>query len=238
MAVRRRPSASAEGTEGTTQSVRKSSRVERGWGSSSEGSSGVQEPKREGVRAPYLAVTKEKKIIRFLDDAPAVKFKRHYVNGKYQNCPESLGVLEGLTDAQGEPVRCPLCVKGASASNAYMINVLDISEGCNTDGTWETKTYTFGKEVHDQLLSFLEEDKYDPINQDKWYWHIFQVGGGNERKSTKILPLKARDVEEDYGIVPLSQDEIDEAAATVYDETSIFTPYVSALAKIAATLSD
>jgi hypothetical protein len=236
MAVRRRPVASASdeapATSTTKSSVNRSG-VSRGWGSPSSG--GSSEAKRETVRSDYLKVSKEKKIIHFVDDSPVVKFKRHYVGGRYQNCPASLGVLEdGLT--------CPLCDSEVAASPAYMINVLDISEGSNNDGSWPVKTYTFGKEVHDQLISFLEPEsddepsRYDPINQEKWYWHIFQVGGGNERKSTKVLPLKARDVEEDYGIVPLSQEELDEAAEHTYDEKSIFAPYVSALKKIADNL--
>lgn len=230
MAVRRKPvtSSSDEAPVSTTKSsgVNRSG-VNRGWGASGGGSS---EAKRETVRATYLAVSKEKRIIRFVDDSPAVRFNRHYVGGRYQNCPASLGVLE-------DGLKCPLCEAGHSPNAAYMINVIDLSEGPNDDGTWEIKTFTFGKEVHDNLLSFLEEDKYDPINQPRWYWHVFQVGGNGERKSTKIMPLRDRDVQEDYGIEPLSQEEIDEiAAGDLYDEKSIFAPYVSALKKIAETL--
>lgn len=231
MAVRRRPVSTSKdesSEESTTPRVSRSGSVGRGWGSPSSGG-GSTEAKRETVRASYLAVSKEKQIIHFLDDEPAVRFKRHYVGGRYQNCPDSLGVLEG-------DLKCPLCEKGHAPNPAYMINVVNVSEGADNEGNWETKTFTFGTEVHNQLLSFLEEDKYDPINQEKWYWHVFQTGGGNERKSTKIMPLKARDVQEDYGIEPLSEAELDAAAEKLYDEKSIFAPYVSALAKIAATL--
>jgi hypothetical protein len=178
-------------------------------------------------------VSKEKQIIRFVDDEPAVRFSRHYVGGRYQNCPASLGVLEG-TD-----LKCPLCEGGNTPSDAYMINVINVSDVAETNArSWQTRTYQFGKEVHDQLVAFVEgePEKYDPINQDKWYWHVFQVGGPNDRKSTKILPLKARDIQEDYGIEPLSEAEIEEISEKVYDEKSIFAPYVSALAKLAATL--
>lgn len=231
MAVRRRPVASASdetpATSTTKSSVNRSG-VSRGWGSASSGSS---EAKRDTVRSDYLKVSKEKKIIHFVDEEPAVRFKRHYVGGRYQNCPESLGVLE-------DGMKCPLCEADVAASAAYMINVLDISEGADNDGTWPVKTYTFGKEVHDQLISLLESepDKYDPINQEKWYFHIFQVGGEGERKSTKLQPLKARDVQEDYGIEPLTEDELEEASGKTYDEKSIFAPYVSALKKIADKL--
>ena len=230
MAVRRRPVASASDETPSTNTTKPSvnrSGVNRGWGSTSSASS---EAKRDTVRADYLKVDKEKRIIHFVEDAPNVRFTRHYVGGRYQNCPASLGVLEeGLT--------CPLCDKGHKPNDAYMINVIEVSEGPNTDGTWDVKSFTFGKEVHDNLVSFLEEEKYQPINQPKWYWHVFQVGGGNERKSTKIMPLRDRDIQEDYGIEPLSQEELDEIAESgLYDEKSIFAPYVSALAKIAASL--
>lgn len=233
MAVRRRPVSTSkdESTEErTSPRVSRSSSVGRGWGSPASSSS-TSEAKRETVRASYLAVGKEKQIIHFLDDQPAVRFTRHYVGNRYQNCPQSLGVLDDTE------LKCPLCEKGHTPNPAYMINVINVSDSSETDArSWTTRTFTFGKEVHDQLLSFLEEDKYDPINQEKWYWHVYQVGGGNDRKSTKLMPLKARDIEDDYGIIPLSENELDECMGTLYDETSIFTPYVSVLAKIAATL--
>lgn len=234
MAVRRRPVSTSkdEASEGSsTPRVSRSGSVNRGWGSPASSSS-TTEAKREGVRAPYLAVSKEKQIFHFLEDAPSVRFSRHYVGGRYQNCPESLGVLDG-TD-----LKCPLCENGHVPNPAYMINVINVSDSSETDARkWSTRTFTFGKEVHDQLLSFLEEEKYQPIDQEKWYWHVYQVGGGNERKSTKLMPLKARDIEDDYGIIPLSEGELDECANTLYDEKSIFTPYVSVLAKLAATLN-
>lgn len=235
MAVRRR-AVSEESTETTSvrKSATRSSSANRSWGSTKKSYS---EPKRETVRSPYFSLTDgETKIVKFVEELP-IRFARHWIPGQgYSTCPES---IDGHLD---ENQTCPLCDKKHSPNDAYMINVLDMSEGPDADGDWQLKTFTFGPDISNQLGAFLEQTDaqdrlmYDPINQEKWYWMISRLKG--DRVTYKVMPVKSRDLLEDHGIAPVDEQIIEELSEKVYDEKSIFVPYLSKLAKQADNLSD
>lgn len=234
MAVRRRPvnnnvetdneTTEQETAPKTSSAARARSRaVDSGWGSSGGG----REEKREVVKAPFLDLREGRKLVKFLDAAPPVRFARHWVGGKFNNCPESLGTAE----------ECPLCEKDNRPGQAFLMNVLDLTKGPKNDGSWEVMTYTFGVEVRNQLVSFLEdENKFPSLDDEKWYWEIRQVTDTTaNRKTTKILPVKARDLAEDYDIEPLTEEELEDTT-TRYGVESIFSPYVSKLEELARNL--
>lgn len=235
MAVRRR---AVSDTPETTTSVRKSatrsSSANRSWGSTKQS---YNEPKRESVRSPYFSLSDgETKIAKFVEELP-IRFARHWIPGQgYSTCPES---IEGHLE---ENQSCPLCDKGHNPNDAYFINVLDMSEGPDADGAWQLKTFTFGPDISNQLGAFLEQTDaqdrlmYDPINQEKWYWMITRLKG--DRVTYKVMPVKSRDLLEDHGIAPVSEELIDELSEKLYDEKAIFVPYLSKLAKQAANLKD
>lgn len=236
MAVRRRAvsTETSEASAAPRKSATRSSSSNRSWGSTKPSYS---EPKRESVRAPYFSLSDgETKIVKFVEELP-IRFARHWIPGQgYSTCPESIdGHLE-------ENQTCPLCDKKHSPNDAYMINVLDMNEGPDTDGDWQVKTFTFGPDISNQLGAFLEQTDaqdrlmYDPINQEKWYWMITRLKG--DRVTYKVMPVKARDLLEDHGIAPVDQETVEALAETVFDESSIFIPYLSKLAKQAANLSD
>lgn len=236
MAVRRRPTNNSVSednnmedqtptTERTSSRSIRSRAVDSGWGS-------AREERTESVKADFLDLRDGRKLVKFLDAIPPVRFARHYVGGRFHNCPESLGELP-----EGES--CPLCDKGNRPSQAFLMNVLDLTEGPDNSGIWKVKTYTFGVEVRNQLLSFLEDEhKFPSLDDEKWYWEIKSVkDNATNRKSTKIMPVKLRDLQDDYGIEPLTQDEFDEALEGRYDERSIFKPFLDKLREIARSIS-
>lgn len=234
MAVRRRPvndtvETDNEAPETEPTQERSSSRsirskaVSSGWGSG-----GGSQEKRDTVKAPYLDISKGAKLIKFMDEIPPVRFERHWVPGQgYSNCPKSLGTED----------TCPLCAADHRPGQAFLMNVIDLTDGPNNAGDFEVKTYTFGVEVRNQLLSFLEDErKFPALNDEKCYWEIRQVtDSATKRKSTKILPVKARDLPDDFDLEPLTFDEL-EAIETRYGVESIFSPYLSKLEDIARNL--
>lgn len=234
MAVRRRPVTNnvetdneAPETEPTQErsparTIRNKA-VDSGWGSGSVGGS-----KRETVKAPYLDISKGAKLIKFMDEIPVVRFSRHWIPGQgYSNCPTSIGTED----------TCPLCKADHRPGQAFLMNVIDMTEGPNNAGEFEVKTYTFGVEVRNQLISFLEDErKFPSLDNEKCYWEIRQVTDSSSgRKSTKILPVKARDLPDDFDLEPLTLEELD-AIETRYGVESIFSPYLSKLEDIARNL--
>ncbi|APC46348.1 hypothetical protein HWB05_gp086 [Streptomyces phage BRock] len=234
MAVRRRPvnnnvetDNEAPETEPTqersaSRSIR-SKAVGSGWGNSSSQST------RKTEKAPFLDLRNGRRLIKFLDEEPVVRFSRHWIQGKgYSNCPVSLGTEDS----------CPLCDKDHRPGQAFLMNVLDLTANPNNAGEYEVHTYTFGTEVKNKLISFLQDPtgRYPSLNDEKWYWEIYQSTDGNTgRKTTNVMPIKARDVQDDFGIEPLTEYEI-EAASKRYDETSVFSPFLDKLEELARNL--
>lgn len=169
--------------------------------------SGWGEPKQERterVVAPYLKLAGNgKRIIKLLTDAPTLRYFEHYVNssGNRYICP-------------GRDV-CALCSEGHRASYRYMLNVVDM-EDMETVCTW-----TFGNEVSQQLQAFAEEKVTSPIDRDNLYFQVYHIKiEGRQAPGTKVLPMKARDIQEDYGVEPLNEEELAGLKEHLYgDET-------------------
>jgi hypothetical protein len=182
--------------------------VSSGWGAPAE-------ERRETVKAPNLILKdKGKRIVKILDDEPPVKYKRHYLNStkRYYTCLQ-----------QG----CPLCQAGVRASWTFMINVVDM-----TDDPSEVKAWTFGNEVATQLQSHAEDRD---ITDSKWYFHVYHEKIANrDAPATRVLPLKARDVEEDYSIQALTEDELATLEDECYGEEIVYLSTLDYLEDVAA----
>jgi hypothetical protein len=157
--------------------------VSSGWGAPAE-------ERTETVRSPNLVLKdKGKRIVKLLDEMPPVKYKRHYLNSakRYYTCPQS---------------ECPLCEKGVRASWTFAMNVVDMDEPD------EVKTWTFGNEVATQLQSLAEEGALNDVNR---YFQVYHEKIANrDAPATRVQKLKARDLQEDYGVEPLNESELED----------------------------
>lgn len=157
--------------------------VSSGWGAPAE-------DRPEVVKAPILKLKDNgKRIVKLLDEMPPVKYKRHYLNStkRYYTCTQN---------------ECPLCIEGVRSSWTFAMNIVDMA-----DDPGEVKTWTFGTEVATQLQTFAEDLPLDGLNR---YFHVYHEKLPNrDAPATRVLPLKARDLQEDFGIEPLNESEIE-----------------------------
>jgi hypothetical protein len=199
--------------------------VSAGWGAP------VPE-RRETAKFESLVLGgKGKRIVKILDEVPAVKYGRHYIKsagpkGKYYTC---------LNDEffQGD---CPLCAEGLRRSQSYVMNVVDLIEDPDKVVAW-----VFGNEVSTALQSLTENPQGDywALNSDDRYFHVYHEKLPNrDAPATRVLPLKARDLEDDYGIQPLTESDLAERALEVYGEEIIFIPTIQFLANVPFQDSD
>lgn len=159
------------------------SAVSSGWGAKPE-------ERQETVKAPVLKLKDNgTRVIKILDAAPPVKYKRHYVNSKnrYYTCVQS---------------GCPLCAAGVRASWTFVMNVVDMA-----DDPTEVKTWTFGTEVSSQLQSIAEEKAaLDDIGS---YFEVKHVKvAGRSAPGTNVGFLRSRYLVEEHSLEPLNEDEI------------------------------
>lgn len=156
----------------------------------------------------------EEHIIKIHDDQPYVSYHQHVLNQggwKFLTCPQ-------LRDDDGRPVKpltCPMCIEGHNASDKMMLNMTDLADRTTT------KAWTFGIEIQKQLQKFMKGPKDDegndtviPINREDRYWMVQRTD--EPRTNYSVLPLKARDLYEDHGVVPLSEEEVDTLTASKY----------------------
>lgn len=205
--------------EETSTTVRK-----RPSGSANPISSGWGAPKqerRETVKSERLDLKDKKKhIVKLLEDEPSVRFRQHYVNstGRYYTCA-----------GRGT---CPLCAAGHRASDRYQMNVVDMKD------PEKVLTWGFGNEVAQQLQEFATEDVTSPLNKETLYFHVYYITvAGRSAPSTKVMALKARDLEEDYGVVPLNSDELDALSQNLYGEETIWIDTIGRLEDAADNLT-
>lgn len=173
--------------------------ISKGWGAPTQ-------ERRETVKADYLKLKDNgKRIVKILEDEPAVRFRQHYINSARRSytCP-------------GGKI-CPLCQAGHRAGDRYQMNVVDME---NPD---VVVTWGFGNEVAKKLQEFAAETVTSPLNRENLYFQVYHVKvDGRIAPGTNVVPVKARDLEEDYNVLPLNSDEIEILEGKLYGEETIW----------------
>jgi len=185
------------------------SAVSSGWGAK-------QEERAETVKAPVLKLKDAgTRVIKILDAAPPVKYKRHYVNSKnrYYTCTQS---------------GCPLCAAGVRASWTFVMNVVDL-----VDDPTEVKTWTFGTEVSSQLQTIAEEKAaLDDIGS---YFEVRHVKvAGRSAPGTNVGFLRSRYLIEEHSLEPLNEEEIAELNEDRYGAEVVYINTLDYLEDVAA----
>jgi hypothetical protein len=175
-----------------------SSAVSSGWGAK-------QEERTETVKAPILKLKDNgTRILKLLDAAPPVKYKRHYINSKkrYYTCLREECPLCALTPPAGR--------KKLRASWTFVMNVVDMA-----DDPTEVKTWTFGTEVSSQLQQLAEDKSETPekaktfLSDSGSYFEVKHIKvAGREAPGTNVAFLRSRYLIEEHSLEPLNEEEL------------------------------
>lgn len=195
----------------------KSSGFASGWGTRQRSS----EERTERVQAPYLKLKDNgKRIVKILSAEPNVRFQRHYIKSRHAYVTCALA-----------PADCPLSQAGHKFSWAYLLNVIDMD-----DDPTEVKTWTFGPEVAGQLQD-IAEDKELPINDIGAYFEVYHYKQpGKTAPSTKVQFIRGKYIEDEYGLLPLNESEIEELEGKQYGKETLFISTESFLENAAEEL--
>lgn len=186
------------------------SAVSSGWGAK-------QEEREETVKAPVLKLKDNgTRVIKILDGAPPVKYKRHYVNSKnrYYTCTQN---------------QCPLCAAGIRASWTFVMNVVDLIG----DPT-EVKTWTFGTEVSSQLQN-IAEDKEIELDDEGSYFEVKYIKvAGRTAPGTNVTFLRSRYLIDEHSLEPLNAEEIAKLNEDRYGSEIVYINTADYLEDVAA----
>jgi hypothetical protein len=146
-------------------------------------------------------------LIKILDEEPVASYAEHWLT-----IDEKRRSYVCLGDD------CPMCNKlGDRPSVKVCFNVADMEANPPVVKLWSA-----GTQVGDILEKFAENPKTSPLNRDDLYWTILRTKK-NDRYTTSIRPVKARDLDEDFEIEPLTNEELDELEGSMFEADQIYT---------------
>lgn len=163
----------------------------------------------------------EAHFIRFLDDEPFDSYYRHWLRG-----------LQGRQTFACLRHECPLCDIGDSPTYIMLFNVVDMENRAEVL-VWEASPQPSGI-----MEEFVSAGKWAPINRDDLYWQVSKKKANNGFINYSALPIKARDLQEDEQIPPLSPAEIAVLTEKKYDSEVIRVDTRQSLREVVQSLND
>jgi hypothetical protein len=161
-------------------------------------------------------------IVKFLQQMPFASFRRHWiqrVNGR-----------RAYTCLQSFNRDCPLCDVGdrASAVSAFNIAV------CGDDGEATLRAWDCGVRITQTLKTFANDQKVGPLDKRTLYFAVSKTESTNRQQAnTLVTPARERDLLEDYGIPPLTDEDIERLLEKAYTNEVIQMNTVQELQQVA-----
>lgn len=173
-----------------------------------------------------LKVGAERTVIKFLENEPFATYKQHWADWMPRG--SKLSYTCGGED-------CPICDEvGQKPDFKSCFNVVDFTDPNHP----VVKILMVGMTVGDMIFNFNEDDTTGPIDGDNRYFVIWMSGNKKGRKQTNLQPVKARDLEEDYSISPLTKDEIRDLKDKLWDASALPATDRKKLKEVAAAADD
>lgn len=187
----------------------------RGWGS-------YARVKKETSNFPEnLQVSEEQFLVMFLEAEPFLVYREHWIDR-----------LEGRKSRTCAGEACPLCEIGDSPRMRVCFNVVDWS----VENTPVVKVWQVGSRLAETIHNFSESSKTGPLNKPGLYWAVSRSGKGTKTEYA-LVPVKERDLDEDWDRDPLDDTEITELLDTCYDDSLIRTDPIEELEEVADELN-
>lgn len=194
------------GSRGGRSERRGKTEARKGWGGYRQTADSVKSDFADNLKI----VDNTDMLIKILDEEPVASYAEHWLTIK-DGRDEKRRSFVCLGDD------CPLCNKlGDRASVKVCFNVADMDVNPP-----EVKLWTAGTQVGDILEKFAENPKTSPLNRDDIYWTITRTKN-KDRYTTSVRPVKARDLEEDFDMDPLTPEELDELEESMFKADQIY----------------
>lgn len=156
--------------------------------------------------AGMLAVKDKAVVLKFLESEPFAVYKQHWLG----NPKRPYTCLDE---------KCPMCDDGYDTRFVALFNVFDLQAG-------ENKYWQCGPDAAKKVMAKAESDKwYSPIDGDDVYFEVSREKQSNGFYAFNLDPVKGRDLEDEYDVEPLDEEELEEALDNLFDEDVI--PYQS-----------
>lgn len=199
----RRPRSSRRSSD-DEDSASKPKGTSRGW----KGFKQKREERSDFVKN-YAVSDDQPELIKMLDDEPFTVYAEHWIDER-----------QGKKSFVCIGDDCPLCAIGDKPRVYAMFNVLDLRDPEDP----QVFPWKVSQTVADILEGYATDKKTSPLNRPDLYFSVKKSGGGKKgRVQTNLSPVKERDLEEDWDVVPFTEDELDQFTLLTEDDVLQFS---------------
>ena len=170
--------------EDETESPAHSSTIQTGWSAAKKAVA-----KSTKTFATDFRFDEDVQLVKFISDEPMV-FMQHWVNRPGKKSFISIG--------EGDP----LIAVGSKPDQKFAFTVLNLS-----DEEPQTQLMIVGVRLCGQLEKLASNPKTGPLNRPDLYWAVSKSGSGT-KTSYSIVPVKERDLAEEWEIDPVAAAEL------------------------------
>lgn len=196
--------------------ARRGKSVRSGW-------SGYKQTKAEAGDFPEnFSPDAEASLVAFLEDEPFADYRQHWIER-----PGKKSWTCGNDD-------CPICDVGDRPQVKVAFNVAVL-----VGEAWENKVWTVGSRVAGVLENYASDKKTGPLSthDPMIYWDIRKTGKAG-KSQTSVNPVKERDLGEDWGVDPLSEEDLAAMREGMWDASAVQVHTRKQLKEIADELAD
>ncbi len=147
--------------------------------------------------AQYLKITGEPTVIKILDNAPFDNFVCHWVDE----------IAEGSKSIRcWGNADCPLCRFGDKPKKfSVCFNVVTLEDPDRP----ALKIWESGVKIARQLKDISLDPKRGPLDRPDLYFTIYKTQKTQKNTEYHLERLKSRDLQDEYGIDPLTDDQLE-----------------------------
>lgn len=173
--------------------------------------------------AATLKITEKAQIVKILDAQPVDVYVCHWIDE----------MEEGTKSFRCPGTDCPLCDIGDKAKKfSACFNVVSLADPKNP----LLRIWECGVKVARQLKDIAMDDKRGPLNRPDLYFSVSKTQKTQKSVEYHLERIRARDLQDEFGITPLNDTEITRFLAARYtDEIKQILDH-EALAEVAAFL--
>lgn len=164
----------------------------------------------------------EETLIKFLDEVPFAAYYVHWIMTDSGRRPYTCAGFED----------CPLCARGDRAKSQDMINVVSM-----TADNVETVVWQMSSDPATAVEERASGKRTAPLNRSGLYFAVSKKKGTNGFFSYTLDPVREEDLQEDWGITPLTDAQFKDYASKKYDSSIVRIHTISELQQAAVNLN-
>jgi hypothetical protein len=158
-------------------------------------------------------------LIKHMEDGPFDTYNLHWLDDMGKGERKSYVCLDDdYFGPEGKRDECPLCAIGDTPRTIALFNILNLSDPRKP----EVQVWAAPPTVADTFERAANEKKTSPLNREDVYFEV-ELVKSKSKYTWSIVPVKGRDLQEDFDIEPFDADELEEFSKDLFEDRTAVT---------------